>query len=109
MAPISVDNLDQNLRTLFSNFCSAAEPPLPSAQFGTDYSVMSATLGQRAIGESKKIIYISASWDCFGSGHAELIRRAKNCTGEEGLLVAGVWSDQVSHQLCDAPRGSNVL
>lgn len=42
----------------------------------------------------KKVVYIGGSWDCFGAGHVELLRRAKSAV-DDALLVVGIWSDQV--------------
>lgn len=42
----------------------------------------------------KRIVYIGGSWDCFGAGHVEFLRRAKTIA-EDVILVVGIWSDQV--------------
>ncbi|KAF8525201.1 Nucleotidylyl transferase [Hysterangium stoloniferum] len=41
----------------------------------------------------KTIKYIGGSWDCFGAGHVELLRRAKEIE-ENGVLIVGLWTDQ---------------
>jgi ethanolamine-phosphate cytidylyltransferase len=46
-----------------------------------------------------ELVYIGGSWDCFGRGHVEYLRRAKEAAsalgGRPRLLVVGIYSDQV--------------
>ncbi|KAF7986242.1 hypothetical protein HWV62_38707 [Athelia sp. TMB] len=42
-----------------------------------------------------KVVYVGGSWDCFGSGHVEYLKRAKDLyPADIVLLVVGIWSDE---------------
>jgi len=47
---------------------------------------------------SRDVVYIDASWDVFGSGHVELLRRAYQAR-EKTYLIVGVWGEQVSSDM----------
>lgn len=47
--------------------------------------------------EGRVVVYVADSWDCFGAGHVEYLRRAKEAlpAHEKPLLVVGIYSDKV--------------
>ncbi|CAE6529405.1 unnamed protein product [Rhizoctonia solani] len=48
---------------------------------------------------SRDVVYIGASWDVFGSGHVELLRRAHQ-TRKDTYLIVGVWGEQAAWDEC---------
>ncbi|CAE6436539.1 unnamed protein product [Rhizoctonia solani] len=47
----------------------------------------------------RDVIYIGASWDVFGAGHVELLRRAHQ-TRKDAYLIVGVWGEQATWDEC---------
>jgi ethanolamine-phosphate cytidylyltransferase len=43
----------------------------------------------------RDVVYIGGSWDVFGAGHVELLRRAHQ-SRKDTYLIVGVWGEQVS-------------
>ncbi|EUC62270.1 ethanolamine-phosphate cytidylyltransferase [Rhizoctonia solani AG-3 Rhs1AP] len=48
---------------------------------------------------SRDVVYIGASWDAFGSGHVEFLRRAHQ-TRKNAYLIVGVWGEQTTWDEC---------
>ncbi|KAJ1309732.1 hypothetical protein OPQ81_006497 [Rhizoctonia solani] len=48
---------------------------------------------------SRDVVYIGASWDVFGSGHVELLRRAHQAR-KDTYLIVGVWGEQAVWDEC---------
>ncbi|KAF8588434.1 Nucleotidylyl transferase [Ramaria rubella] len=88
---------DTRLGTLIDLFVASIPHPYPVLRYDRLSSDECCIIRQRWPPQ-KKIVYLGGSWDCFGAGHVELLRQAKNITEPENtLLVVGVWSDQVLH------------
>lgn len=82
------------LDILMEEFVASVPYPYPVIRYDTlssEHTFMAIRQGWPA---QKKVVYIGGSWDCFGAGHVELLRRAKD-VADNVLLVVGIWSDQV--------------
>jgi len=48
-------------------------------------------------------VYVAGSWDCFGTGHIEFMKRVKEVVPSDSKLVVGVWSDEVVEEMTGEP------
>jgi len=82
-----------NLRELLDLFVAAVPYPYPVLDHGNLLCRNGLETIRTKWPTGKTIKYIGGSWDCFGAGHVELLRRAKEIEGN-GVLIVGLWSDQ---------------
>lgn len=84
----------KSLRDLMEVFASSISPPLRIIDAVTEdfHAIPGLT-------SDATVAYIGGSWDCFGAGHVDYLRRAKAAlkTGESQAvtLVVGIWPDEV--------------
>ncbi|KAF8531011.1 Nucleotidylyl transferase [Gautieria morchelliformis] len=82
------------LENLMDLFVQAVPYTYPLIRYDTLSPNHDLVAIRRVWSAHKKIVYIGGSWDCFGAGHVELLRRAK-CIADNVVLVVGIWSDKV--------------
>lgn len=84
------------LRSLLDDFTGSISPSPPIIDFGLPD-------GPKGIPqtEGRSVIYVGGSWDCFGAGHVEYLRRAKEVlpAHKRPSLAVGIYSDEVRKQM----------
>lgn len=56
-----------------------------------------------AKGDDRHHALIYGAWDCFGAGHIELLRRARDALPPTSRLIVGVWTGETIEALTGAP------
>lgn len=74
---------EEPLRALLHAFSQSATPAVPI--LAADEALPESFPNERTL--------VWGAWDCFGAGHVELLRRAREAGGT--ALVVGVWDDAV--------------
>lgn len=119
---ISQEINETHLRALLSEFSDSSKPPLPifdyqqhairesEGEFRSPLDRESITLvglAQAVLGSIDHFAasatgFVDGSWDCFSSGHVEVLRRSREAVArasksreEDVCLVVGVRSDEV--------------
>jgi ethanolamine-phosphate cytidylyltransferase len=93
-APAGADN--QRLEHLLDLFVKSIQSPFPVIRYEHLTSEHGCEVLRQAWPGQRKVVYLGSSWDCFGAGHVELLRRAKRAAAaDDPFLVVGVWSDEV--------------
>ncbi|CAE6452800.1 unnamed protein product [Rhizoctonia solani] len=82
---------EEALWKLIDEFSAACPEPPPIIDL-SDPNNRHDTLPQD---NPRDVVYIGASWDVFGSGHVELLRRAHQ-TRKNPYLIVGVWGEQTT-------------
>ncbi|KAB5596547.1 Ethanolamine-phosphate cytidylyltransferase [Ceratobasidium theobromae] len=86
---------DGELWKLIDEFAASCPEQPPIIDF-SDPNNRHDTLPQD---NSRDVVYIGGSWDVFGSGHVELLRRAYQ-TRTNTYLIVGVWGEQAVWDDC---------
>ncbi|KAG8763704.1 Ethanolamine-phosphate cytidylyltransferase [Ceratobasidium sp. 423] len=86
---------EEALWKLIDEFAAACSDPPPIIDL-SDPNNRHDTLPRD---KSRDVVYIGGSWDVFGSGHVELLRRAHQ-TRKDTYLIVGVWGEQAAWDEC---------
>ncbi|KAF8610028.1 Nucleotidylyl transferase [Ceratobasidium sp. AG-I] len=80
---------EEALWKLINEFATSCSPPPPIIDL-SDPNNRHDVLPRD---NTQDVVYIGGSWDVFGSGHVELLRRASKVR-ENVYLIVGVWGEQ---------------